>query len=256
TQAQMFAGLLGGDGGPAPGDLAGGAELLAALSPDSPPDATGVWCEGPFLLVQARRQADGRDAPGPLPYRCAQSGRVVAFWGRLDDREALAKELGRSSSVASDEDLVLAAHERWGASCPERLTGDFAGAICDPRERRALLFRDRLGVKPLYYRLDGESLLFATTAAVFAYVRRHPPVPDSAWMARSLAGVPHGHTATGWTGVVKLAPCHRLDVHPGGIHLERYHSWRDEPSWTAERDSRWVEEYRTMLEEAIRCRMR
>ena len=46
---------------------------------------------------------------------------------------------------------MLSAYDRWGASCPARLAGDFAVAICDPGERRVVLFRDRLGVKPLYY---------------------------------------------------------------------------------------------------------
>lgn len=256
----MFAGLLCIDGARSPRDLVGAETLLAALSPDHPPHATGAWHDGPFLLVQAMAQGNSAGPAGDQvaagPHRSAESGRVIAFWGRLDDRDALARDVARSASTASDQDLVLAAYDRWGASCPEWLTGDFAGAICDPREHSVLLFRDRLGVKPLYYHIADGFLLFTTTAAVFPHLRHRAPVPDLEWAARLLAGIPHGSTATGWTGVVKLAPGHALDVGPNATRLKRYHSWRNDAPWSTQQDGSHVEEYRTVLEEAVRCRMR
>lgn len=249
----MFAGVLCADDSRPAADLVGVESLLGALSPDHPPRATGIWHDGPSLLVQARAHGD---RTASLPHRCAESGRVIAFWGRLDDREALAAELGRRASQETDEHLVLGAYERWGVSCPERLTGDFAVAICDPRERRVVLFRDRLGVKPLYYHSGDGFVLFATTAAVFPHLGAWAPGPDLDWAAFLLAGVPHGQTATGWTGVVKLAPGHVLDIQPAGTRLARYHAWRNDPPWATERDPSHVEDYRSVLEEAIRCRMR
>ena len=254
----MFAGLLCRDHTTTPGDLVSSSTLLAALCPDHPADATGAWCQGPFLLVQAlshrRPPGDIDGYEDAVPHRCADSGRVIAFWGRLDNADALARELGRPGLRCSDEELVLSAHSRWGPSCPAHLTGDFAAAICDPREGRILLFRDRLGVKPLYYRIDGGFLFFATTAAAFPRLRRHAPVPDPDWMARALAGVGHDRTATGWTGVLKLAPGHWLEVGADSVRLESYHSWRDDAPWTTRRDPRHVEAYRAVLEEAIHSR--
>lgn len=258
--SKMFAGLLCSDGSRSPAGLVDAEPLLAALSPGCPPHATGTWHEGPFLLVQATTRGNQPAQAGPgtatLPYRCAESGRVVAFWGRLDDRDALARKLGLPVAAATDEHLVLAAYDRWGTYCPEKLNGDFAGAICDPRERRAFLFRDRLGVKPVYYLSRDGFLLFATTAAVFPHLRRHAPVPDLDWAARLLAGASPSQTATGWTGVVKLAPGHVLDVRPGQTCLGRYHAWRDDAAWTTRRNPSRVDEYRWVLEEAVRCRMR
>jgi asparagine synthase (glutamine-hydrolysing) len=134
--------------------------------------------------------------------------------------------------------------------------GDFAGAIYEPGSRRLWLVRDRLGVKPLYYRLTEESVVFATTAAVFA--RLYPPGEgaDRAWIARLLADVLDDDCSTGWSDVVKLAPGHWLEVAGGASRLERYHSWRDDAPWTTTRDPRWVDEYRAVLEKAIRCRLR
>ncbi len=256
-----FAGLLCLGPGRRPDDFVDGAKLLAALSPGRPPELTSVWNDGPLLLVQA-----GDQGAGTLPVRCPATGRVAAFWGRLDNGDELGRALNRtpnrsgnrSGPVApvSDPELVLAAHGLWDGSCPERLAGDFAGAVCEPGAHRALLFRDRLGVKPLYYLLDPEFLLFATTAAVFPLLRRGAPAVDPAWLARALTGVHHDPTATAFTGVARLAPGHRLDVHPGGGRPGPYHSWRDDPQWTTRRDPARVAEYRTVLEEAVRCRMR
>jgi asparagine synthase (glutamine-hydrolysing) len=254
----MFAGLLS-IGSHVPADFVEPADLLAALSPHYPPDATGVVAEGDFLLVQAMQRMGPRhheSVPGtPLPYRCPQSGRIVAFWGRLDERETLNRILGRSTPLASNEELVLAAFDCWGAQCAEKLAGDFAGAILDPTTRRVFLFRDRLGVKPLYYRLDGEALIFATTAAVFPHLRRNVPTHNPTWIASHLVGVIHDPTATGFAGVVKLAPGHWLDFQRGAMQVEKYHSWRNDAPWTTERDPSWVTSYRTVLEETIRCRM-
>jgi asparagine synthase (glutamine-hydrolysing) len=254
----MFTGLLC-TGSYVPADFVKPTDLLAALSPHHPPDATGVVSEGDFLLVEAKHREGfhgHHSEPGAsLPYRCPQSGRIVAFWGRLDERQTLNRVLGRSTSAPSNEELILAAFDRWGTQCPEKLEGDFAGAILDPTARRVFLFRDRLGVKPLYYRLDGEALIFTTTAAVFPHLRRHVPTPNPTWIASYFSGVTHDPTATGFAGVVKLAPGHWLDFNRGSSEVGQYHSWRNDAPWTTERDPSWVTSYRTVLEEAIRCRM-
>src|ERR1039458_4835115 len=95
-----------------PGDFIEPADLTSALSPHYPPDASGVFSQGAFLLVQATLHAGGANRVGThLPFRCNESGRLIAFWGRLDDRETLKRVLGYSTSDASNEELVLAAFE-------------------------------------------------------------------------------------------------------------------------------------------------
>jgi asparagine synthase (glutamine-hydrolysing) len=218
----------------------------------------GIWSGGPFLLVETANQGNlqASRGHGSLPHHCAKTGRVIAFWGRLDERASVAAQLGISAS-APDEDLVLAAHERWSSSCPEKLHGDYAGVIWDPNSSRVFLFRDRLGTRPLYYQLHPSFLAFATTAAVFPHLLQHSPSPDPEWVARSLTGDFHAATSTGWKEVVKLAPGHTLEVRSPGTtaSLSRYHRWRDDPPWTIERHTHQVAEYRMMLEEAIHCRV-
>src|SRR5207302_1695956 len=90
---------------------------------------------------------------------------VVAFNGEVYNFADLRHELvarGHRFRTRSDTEVIPHAYEEWGASAVERLRGMFAFAVWDARQRRLVLARDRLGVKPLYYALDGDRLLFAS----------------------------------------------------------------------------------------------
>jgi asparagine synthase (glutamine-hydrolysing) len=237
----------------------GGTDLLSFLCPGDRPDVVGTLSEGPLVLVQAKfcgARSDAERRRGwPLPHRCRVSGRVVAFWGRLDNRAQLECELDLGAG-STDEELVLAAFARWGPDCAERLEGDLAAAVVEPEARRLWLVRDRLGVKPLYYWSAHDSLMFATSAAVRVGVRGVSQGVDRAWIARELADIPHEQAATPWSDVARLPPGHWLELTGRARRLRRYHVWRDDPPWATMRDPRWVEAYRTVLEEAVVCRMR
>src|SRR5580658_4052626 len=116
-----------------------GANLERILCPYRQPDATGVLENEHLLLVEAKLCRDAGELVWwerhQLPQRCAVSGRAIAWWGRLDNREELASQLGVSALSTTDEELVLAAFARWDTAAAERLTGDFAGVVVDVTSR-------------------------------------------------------------------------------------------------------------------------
>ncbi len=75
-------------------------------------------------------------------------------------RELMA--LGRRFRSVTDTEVVLQAYEEWGTGCLERLNGMFAFAIWDGHRNRLFCARDRLGMKPFYYRISGDRLVFAS----------------------------------------------------------------------------------------------
>lgn len=91
---------------------------------------------------------------------------VIVFNGEIYNYRELRAQLQREGfafRTAGDTEVILAAWERWGTGCLDRLDGMFAFVLYDMAKGEVLLARDRLGVKPLYYALlpDG-SLAFAS----------------------------------------------------------------------------------------------
>src|SRR5436309_2075838 len=76
-------------------------------------------------------------------------------------REALLKQ-GYRFNTSGDGETILHLYEEHGLDFVPRLNGMFAIALWDARQERLVLVRDRLGIKPLYYRLDGRRLLFGS----------------------------------------------------------------------------------------------
>ncbi len=70
--------------------------------------------------------------------------------------------LGHRFASTGDSEVLLAAYAQWGAGCLPRLRGMFAFAIWDQEDKTLFAARDRLGIKPLYYRERGGELLLAS----------------------------------------------------------------------------------------------
>lgn len=81
------------------------------------------------------------------------------------------KELGHSFVSNSDTEVILHAFEQWGVKAVDKFIGMFAFAICQPSQQKVLLFRDRLGVKPLHYYYNGDDFIFGSELKSF---HQHP----------------------------------------------------------------------------------
>ena len=94
------------------------------------------------------------------------SGQVILIYnGEVYNFKELRDELvsqGFQFSTQSDTEVVLNSYLQWGTDCIKRFNGMFAIAIYDKRRRSVFFARDRLGIKPLYYTLIGDTLLFAS----------------------------------------------------------------------------------------------
>ena len=62
----------------------------------------------------------------------------------------------------SDTEVIMAAYDKWGASCLERFNGMWAFVIYDSHKKKVFISRDRFGIKPLYYYQDENNFVFAS----------------------------------------------------------------------------------------------
>jgi asparagine synthase (glutamine-hydrolysing) len=180
---------------------------------------------------------------------------------RLDNREALAASIGIAPATLDDmpdSALLLRAYRHWGTAVVEHLLGDFSFAIWDGATRSVMLARDPMGQRGLFYHVGGHFLAFASEAKALWAIEGVPRRLSEAAIGRRLLFP------------VDPAPGEslydRISVLPGGTllriagdgvaMLHRY--W--EPQAAAEHVGRdeayYVAAYRSILEEAVACRVR
>lgn len=143
------------------------------------PDDRGIWLDADAGVALGHRRLSIVDlSPEGHQPMLSPSGRyVIVFNGEIYNHRDIRRELDAAGVQTgwrghSDTEVMLAALEAWGvAATLGRLTGMFAFALWDRRERALHLVRDRLGEKPLYYGWMGTTLLFASELKAF---RPHP----------------------------------------------------------------------------------
>src|SRR5215217_6328682 len=119
------------------------------------PDGAGLHTDG--IAVLAHRRLSIVDlAGGHQPLANEDDTIWVTFNGEIYNHASIRTELERAGhryKTRSDTETIVHAYEEWGEQCVHRFRGMFAFAIWDARQRRLLLVRDRLGVKPVYWAL-------------------------------------------------------------------------------------------------------
>ncbi|WEH12194.1 asparagine synthetase B [Streptomyces sp. VNUA24] len=155
-----IAGLAGADGARHEHTVAAMGTSQAHRGPDgtihaATADGRAVLAMNTLLIV------DPHALPGP--YLDRESGVLLAYNGEIYNYRAQAAAWGIPlAQRETDAHLLLRAWAKLGPSCLGGLDGMFALAVYDPRVGKLFLARDRLGEKPLYWRLDGGRLAFAS----------------------------------------------------------------------------------------------
>ncbi|MBK9048858.1 MAG: asparagine synthase (glutamine-hydrolyzing) [Bacteroidetes bacterium] len=102
------------------------------------------------------------------------NGDILVFNGEVYNYAEIRKELeslGHAFKSHSDTEVVLKSFQAWGSACVHKFIGMFAIVIYNPSANKVHIFRDRAGVKPLYYYWDGTLFLFASELKAF---HQHP----------------------------------------------------------------------------------
>ena len=139
--------------------------LLATMHRRGPDDRGVYWGEDCCLLHARLAIIDPKG--GKQPMKCSWRGEtyVLVYNGELYNTEQLRRELeglDHRFEGHSDTEVVLHAYLQWGEGCVDRFNGIFAFAVWEEQARRLFLARDRIGVKPLFYRERNGTLLFAS----------------------------------------------------------------------------------------------
>jgi asparagine synthase (glutamine-hydrolysing) len=184
----------------------------------------------------------------------------IVFNGEIYNYPELRSELGRLGHryrTQTDTEVVVHAYEQWGDACVERLNGMFGFAIWDSRERRMLLGRDRLGIKPLYYRIEERRLVFGSELKAVLQAPDIPREIDPVALRDYLALEYVPSPKTIFRGINKLPPGSILSWHQSdGRHAIHQYWDVDLAPGEAEAKPRPLEqeadELRQVLHEVVR----
>ncbi len=130
------------------------------------PDGSGVFQDKDVTLLHSRLAII--DPPGgkqPMTFSWEGETYTILYNGELYNTEELRRDLlskGHSFCGHSDTEVLLHAYGAYGEECVNRLNGIFAFAVWEQKKRRLFLARDRIGVKPLFYKFHNGGLLFAS----------------------------------------------------------------------------------------------
>jgi asparagine synthase (glutamine-hydrolysing) len=168
------------------------------------------------------------------PMATADGAYVLVFNGEIYNAAALRPELEarghRFVTDHSDTEVLLHAFVEWGEHCIERFVGMFAFAVFCRRERKLFLARDRIGQKPLYYRLTPEGFTFSSQLDALAFGASERFAIDAEALAQYLmfGYVPDPRSIL--AGVRKLRPAHCawLDLATGRFEERPY--WDVQPA--------------------------
>ena len=130
------------------------------------PDDKGIYRKNDTALLHARLAIiDPQSGKQPMYLTWGGEQYTLIYNGELYNTAELRRELeikGHMFTGHSDTEVVLHAYAEWGVESLDRMNGIFAFAVWEERRKRIFLARDRIGVKPLFYLLHRDGLLFAS----------------------------------------------------------------------------------------------
>ncbi|HKW11614.1 MAG TPA: lasso peptide isopeptide bond-forming cyclase [Gemmatimonadaceae bacterium] len=232
------------------------AAMSAALAHRGP-DRNGVWSGNGVAIAHRLLITTPESASEVQPLASSQSDLVLVADARIDNRDELISALqlagGRRST---DSEIILAAYERWRDECVDRLIGDFAFAIWDPRANSFFCARDPMGVKPFYYFRNDRLFAFATELKSLLSLAEVTATIDPDEVAFFVGWSHEERTRTMYRDLLRLPAAHTLVVSPARTTLRQY--------WTAEAardvrfktDDEYVEAFRETFRTAVDARLR
>ncbi len=185
------------------------------------PDDDGIWRDEAAGLSLGFRRLSIIDlsAAGAQPMVSSCGRYVIVYNGEIYNTDELRGELralGRTFRSHSDTEVILEGMASWGvAPTTRRLNGMFAIALWDRRERRLHLIRDRFGIKPLFWGIFADRVMFASELKALRCLDGWPVELDrdflTAYMRRCYVPGP----GSIYRGVAKLVPGTILTIDAG-----------------------------------------
>jgi len=232
-------------------------KMLATMTRRGP-DATGLYSAEDTTLLHARLAViDPEGGRQPMELLWCGERYTIVYNGELYNTPELRKELsalGHSFAGHSDTEVLLHAYVQWGQACLDKLNGIFAFAVWEGKRRRLFLARDRMGVKPLFYRLHDGGMLFASELkTILAYPTVRAELDDQGAGEIILLGPGRTPGCGVLRGMEELEPGCCAYYENGRLSLRRY--WQLQDRQHTDNFDQTAETVRALVLDAIKRQM-
>ncbi len=227
------------------------------------PDAHAVQSDEIVGLAHRRLSIIDLSEGANQPMNSASGKSCIVYNGEVYNYKETEQKLIEHRSgnyhpkTSSDTELVLEAMESWGPKAVDEMNGMFAYAWYNRAEKNLQVYRDRLGVKPLYYYWDGNNFFFASELKVFKALRKKIELKIDAQAVSSYFHCGYvGGDKSIYSNVSKLLPGHWLNVSQGKLSIHAYWKIEDKIQPKVFNDRAQIGfELKSLLESSVRYRM-
>ena len=220
-------------------------------------DRDGAWCGNVIGLAHQMLITTPESASEVQPVVHSQADLVLVADARIDNRNELLRQLQLPRGHRSaDSEIILAAYERWGHECAERLIGDFAFVVWDVRAHTLFCARDPMGVKPFYYIRSDRLFAFASEVKSLFTLPSVTPTIDPDEVALFIGWSHEERTKTIYRDILRLPAAHTLVVTPERATLRQYWSADSARDVRFRNDDEYTESFRDIFAGAVGARLR
>ena len=218
------------------------------------PDEDGYYIDKHAELAHKRLIViDPEGGKQPMIENFLSNTYIIVYNGQIYNTKELKEELVRNGfniKSHSDTEILLKSYIHYGKDVVKHLNGIFAFAILDTKNNEIFLARDHFGVKPLFYTLVNNTLVFASEIkALFKYPGVQKIVDSQGILELFGIGPAHTPGLTVFKGIYEIKPAHFAVFNNSGLHIKRY--WKLQSKEHEDSFGQTCEHLKFLLNDAI-----
>lgn len=242
------AGFWNLDGSPVPRESL--TRISQTLS-DYGPDGEFFYFDRPIGMLYRPFHTTAESRLEHQPH-LSDSGSVITWDGRLDNRDELDSQLHTTLKDKTDVAIVKATFDQWGTGCFAKLVGDWAISIWSPRDKQLILARDYMGIRHLFYYPQAKTIMWCSHLAPLALCGDRFSLCND-YIAGYLAFHPDAHL-TPYREIHSVPPGKFVCIRKGKITTHTYWEFNTNLKTRHTTDEEYEEHYRYLFRQAIRRR--
>ena len=227
--------------------------VCTALVPYGP-DAIGFASRDSISIGYCALCCTSQSRQENQPYG-SDSGVVITWDGRLDNRAELISLLDNVNQSSTDVEVVAAAYDRWGTDCFPKLMGDWAVAIWNNKKRTLILAKDPVGTRPLYYSIEKDRVQWSTILDPLVLFADRSFSISEEYVAGCLSFFPGTHL-TPYVGIHSVLPCSFTSIREDKQTVARYWDFDPDRRTWYRSDADYEEHFRALFAKSVQRRLR